>query len=68
MRGSSKSKNGKPIFAFTSTLQGGTISKIVPFLRQGAGVTTMRADVHYIITEFGIADLCEVNLEKESCV
>lgn len=57
IRGSAKSKNGKPIMAFTSTAKNGAVSKIVPFLKQGAGVTTTRADVHYVITEYGIADL-----------
>jgi len=57
IRGASKSKNGKPIIAFTSTAKGGTVSKITPYLKQGAGVTTTRADVHYIITEYGIANL-----------
>ncbi|MDQ3022340.1 MAG: 4-hydroxybutyrate CoA-transferase [Bacteroidota bacterium] len=57
IRGTTRSKNGKPIIAFTSTAKKGTISRIVTFLKQGAGVTTTRADVHYIITEFGIADL-----------
>lgn len=57
IRGATRSKNGKPIIAFTSTAKGGTLSRISPFLKQGAGVTTTRGDVHYIITEYGIADL-----------
>jgi 4-hydroxybutyrate CoA-transferase len=57
IRGATRSRNGKPIVAFTSTAKKGNISRIVPFLKQGAGVTTTRADVHYIITEFGIANL-----------
>ncbi len=57
IRGSAKSRNGRPIVAFTSTAKKGTVSRIVPFLKQGAGVTTTRADVHYIITEYGIADV-----------
>ncbi|MBS1517402.1 MAG: acetyl-CoA hydrolase/transferase family protein [Bacteroidetes bacterium] len=57
IRGASRSENGKPIIAFTSTAKGGKLSRIAPFLKQGAGVTTTRADVHYIITEYGIADL-----------
>ncbi len=57
IRGSTRSKNGKPIVAFTSTAKNGTLSRIVPYLKQGAGVTTTRADVHYVITEFGIAEL-----------
>lgn len=57
IRGATRSKNGKPIIAFTSTAKGGTLSRISPYLKQGAGVTTTRGDVHYIITEYGIADL-----------
>lgn len=57
IRGATRSNNGKPIMAFTSTAKGGTLSRITPFLKQGAGVTTTRADVHFVITEYGIADL-----------
>ena len=57
IRGASRSDGGKPIIAFTSTAKNGTMSRIVPFLKQGAGVTTTRGDVHYVITEYGIADL-----------
>ncbi|MCY7362900.1 MAG: 4-hydroxybutyrate CoA-transferase, partial [Ignavibacteria bacterium] len=57
IRGAARSFEGKPIMAFTSTARGGTVSRIAPFLKQGAGVTTTRGDVHYIITEYGIADL-----------
>ena len=57
IRGAARSDGGKPIIAIPSTAKGGSISKIVPFLTQGAGVTTTRADVHYVITEHGIANL-----------
>jgi acetyl-CoA hydrolase len=57
VRGAARSKNGKPIIAFPSTAKKETISRIVPYLAQGAGVTTTRADVQYFITEYGIADL-----------
>lgn len=56
IRGASLSEGGKPIIALPSTTQKG-ISKIVPFLKQGAGVVTTRAHVHYIVTEHGVADL-----------
>jgi acetyl-CoA hydrolase len=46
-----------PIIALPSTAKDGTISRIVPMLTQGAGVTTSRNDVHYVATEFGVADL-----------
>lgn len=57
MRGAAASEGGKPIIALRSTAEGGTISRIVPHLREGAGVVTTRGDVHYVVTEYGIADL-----------
>jgi len=58
--GSSRSKGGVPIIAMpaTNTMKDGTIvSKIVPMLKQGAGVVTGRNHVHYVVTEYGVADL-----------
>ena len=57
VRGAAMSKGGKSILAFPSTAAKGTVSKIVPLLDEGAAVTTSRNDVHYIVTEYGIADL-----------
>ncbi len=57
IRGAAKSKGGKPIFAFPATAKNGTISRITPFLLQGTGVTTTRADVHWVVTEFGAVNL-----------
>lgn len=57
IRGAAKAENGKPIIALPSTTKDGSISRIVPWLRTGAGVVTSRADVHYVVTEYGIADL-----------
>jgi acetyl-CoA hydrolase len=57
IRGASRSKGGKPIIALPSTAKGGTLSRIVPYLTRGAGVTTTRGDVHFVVTENGIADL-----------
>ena len=57
MRGAARSKGGLPIIALLSTAKGGTISRIVPKLQEGAGVVTTRYDVHYVVTEFGIARL-----------
>jgi acetyl-CoA hydrolase len=57
IRGATRSKGGKPIIALPSTAKKGELSRIVPFLKQGAGVTTSRGDVHYVITEFGVAEL-----------
>ena len=57
IRGAARAKNGKPIIALPSTTKDGTISRIVPWLKTGAGVVTSRADVHYVVTEYGIASL-----------
>ncbi len=56
MRGASLSEGGKGIIALPSVTNKGE-SKIVPFLKQGAGVVTTRAHVQYVVTEYGIADL-----------
>lgn len=57
IRGAARSKGGKPIIAFLSTAKQGTISRIVPLLNHGAGVVTSRNDVHYVVTEYGVASL-----------
>ena len=57
MRGAARSKGGKPIIALPSTARGGTVSRICTILDAGAGVVTTRADVHYVVTEFGVAYL-----------
>jgi 4-hydroxybutyrate CoA-transferase len=57
VRGASRAKNGKSILAFPSTAKGGAVSRIVPVLASGAGVVTSRGDVHYICTEYGVANL-----------
>ncbi|WP_289027784.1 bifunctional acetyl-CoA hydrolase/transferase family protein/GNAT family N-acetyltransferase [uncultured Paraglaciecola sp.] len=55
--GASKSKNGRPIIALPSTAKNGEVSRIVATLSEGSGVVTSRGNVHYVITEFGIASL-----------
>ncbi|WP_426350749.1 acetyl-CoA hydrolase/transferase family protein [Alloiococcus sp. CFN-8] len=57
VRGATMAKGGKSIIAIPSTAANGTISKIVPFLDEGAAVTTCRNDIDYIVTEYGIAHL-----------
>ena len=57
IRGASRAKDGVPIIALPSTAKGGTISRLVDTLLPGSGVVTTRADVHYVVTEYGIADL-----------
>jgi 4-hydroxybutyrate CoA-transferase len=57
IRGAARSKGGKPIIALPSTAKNDTISRLVPSLKPGAGVVTSRGDVHYVVTEFGVAYL-----------
>jgi acyl-CoA hydrolase/RimJ/RimL family protein N-acetyltransferase len=55
MRGAFLSRNGKAILALPSTAVGDSISRITPALKEGAGTTLMRGDIHYVVTEYGIA-------------
>jgi acyl-CoA hydrolase len=57
LRGAARSPGGRPIVALPSTACGGTVSRIVSTLAPGAGVVTSRGDVHWIVTEFGRANL-----------
>ncbi|NHF57747.1 acetyl-CoA hydrolase/transferase family protein [Flavobacteriaceae bacterium TP-CH-4] len=65
IRGASLSEGGKPIFAISSTTNKG-VSKIVPFLKEGAGVTTTRAHVHFVATEYGVVNLYGKNLKQRA--
>lgn len=65
IRGASLSPGGKPIIALPSSTKNGE-TKIVPYLKQGAGVVTTRAHVHYIVTEFGVAYLYGKNLRQRA--
>jgi len=66
MRGAVLSRGGKPILALQSTARNGTVSRIVPFLREGAGVTLNRGDIHYVVTEYGIAYLHGKNIRERA--
>ncbi len=57
IRGASRSRRGKPIIALPATAKNGERSRITTMLSPGAGVTTTRGDVHYVVTEFGVANL-----------
>ncbi len=57
IRGAARSEGGKPVIALPSTAKNNTISRITPHLREGAGVTTTRGDVHYVATEYGVVNL-----------
>jgi RimJ/RimL family protein N-acetyltransferase len=55
--GASKSRGGKSIIAMPSTAKDGTVSRISATLSEGSGVVTSRGNVHYVVTEFGVASL-----------
>jgi acyl-CoA hydrolase len=63
IRGASLSEGGKPIIALPAVTSKGE-SRIVPFLKQGAGVVTTRGHVHWVVTEFGIVNLFGKNLKQ----
>ncbi|QYA25246.1 acetyl-CoA hydrolase/transferase family protein [Gramella sp. MT6] len=65
IRGASLSEGGKAIIAMPSVTKNG-VSKIVPYLKEGAGVTTTRAHVHYIATEYGVVNLFGKNLKQRA--
>jgi 4-hydroxybutyrate CoA-transferase len=65
MRGAALSEGGKPIIALGS-VTGKGLSKIVPVLKSGAGVVTTRAHVHYVATEYGVADLYGKNIAQRA--
>jgi acyl-CoA hydrolase len=66
IRGAAHSRGGKPIIALPSTARGGEVSRIVPTLQTGAGVVTTRADVHDLVTEYGVAHLFGKNLRERA--
>ncbi len=66
MRGSVLAKKGKTILTLRSTAKDDTISRIVPFLSEGAGVTLNRGDVHYVVTEYGIAYIHGKNIRERA--
>lgn len=65
MRGAALSEGGKPIIAISSRTKKG-VPRIVPFLQQGAGVVTTRGHIHYVVTEYGIANLYGKNLRQRA--
>jgi acyl-CoA hydrolase/GNAT superfamily N-acetyltransferase len=66
MRGAVLAPGGRTILALPSTARGGELSRVVPVLDEGAGVTLVRADVQYVITEFGIAYLHGKNIRERA--
>jgi len=63
-RGAARARDGKAIIALPSTAKGGTISRIVPRISEGAGVVVPRGDVRYVVTEYGVADLFGKNIRE----
>ena len=66
LRGAARSKGGVPIIALPATAKSGRLSRIVPTLQPGAGVVTSRGDVHYVITEYGVAYLHGKSLRQRA--
>jgi 4-hydroxybutyrate CoA-transferase len=66
IRGAAYSKGGLPIIAIPSSAKKETMSRIVPQLKPAAGVVTSRADVHYVVTEYGVASLHGKNLRQRA--
>ena len=66
VRGAARSKGGKPVIALPATARGGKVSRIVDTLAEGSGVVTTRADVHYVVTEYGVARLFGKSLRERA--
>jgi acyl-CoA hydrolase/GNAT superfamily N-acetyltransferase len=66
MRGAVLAPGGKAILAIQSTAEWGKVSRIVPFIREGAGITLIRGDIHYVVTEYGIAYLHGKNVRERA--
>jgi acyl-CoA hydrolase/GNAT superfamily N-acetyltransferase len=66
MRGAVFSRNGKTILAMQSTAEDRTVSRIIPFLKEGTGVTLNRGDIHYVVTEYGVAYLLGKNVRERA--
>ena len=66
IRGAARSEGGKPVIALPSATKDLKISRIVPTLKQGAGVVTSRGDVHYVVTEYGVANLYGKTIQERA--
>jgi acyl-CoA hydrolase len=66
IRGAARSKEGRPIIALPATAKSGTVSRIQAAFEEGTGVVTSRGDVHYAVTEYGIADLWGKNIRDRA--
>lgn len=68
IRGAEQSRNGRPIIALPSTAKNDRVSRIVAALKPGTPVTTTRQDVHYVVTEHGVADLFGKNIRERAAL
>ena len=66
IRGAARARRGKPIIVLPSTAKGGSVSRVVDVLPEGSGVVTTRADVHYVISEHGVAHLYGKSLRERA--
>lgn len=64
IRGAARSHGGKPVIALPATAKGGTVSRIQATFEEGTGVVTSRGDIHYVVTEYGVADLWGKNIRQ----
>lgn len=66
MRGVALARHGRTILAVQSTAEGETVSRIVPFLSEGAGASLNRGDIQYVVTEYGIAYICGKSIRERA--
>jgi acyl-CoA hydrolase len=66
IRGAARSHGGKPIIALPATARQGTVSRIQAVFEEGTGVVTSRGDIHYVVTEYGVADLWGKNIRQRA--
>jgi acyl-CoA hydrolase len=66
IRGAARARRGKPIIVLPSTAKQGSVSRVVDALPEGSGVVTTRADVHYVVTEHGVAHLFGRSLRERA--
>ena len=64
--GASRSKGGVPIIALPSTALGGKVSRIVPVFEPGTAVSVLRAEVHWLVTEYGARNLRGMTLRERA--
>lgn len=66
IRGAARSRGGRPIIALPATAKDGAVSRIQAVFEEGTGVVTSRGDIHYVVTEYGIADLWGKNIRQRT--